>query len=369
MAKKKKSVKRVKRVNVNLPQELVEDILLRLPVKTLLCCRCVCKSWLSLIFDNNFATSHFQLASTHRRVFINRSARKSLPVDGDAWLQDDSAYASSNLDFISYQSYVGIMGSCRGFLFLHGDIDFYLWNPSTGAHKQIPASPITHDNDGYELLSGFAYDQSTDDYLIVSLFCKCDGAIKLMIFSLRANKWKPMEVASHLPDITTAVWDCVPKSGLSLNGSIHWIVYNEETFKNVIIAFDIKEIAMLEIPLPDDFISICSNFSIHYDLIEVGGLIGAWMHDLNTVKIYVMQEYGVHSSWTKIIQFSADPVLHKDLYIACLTKCGDIVGRNYKDRLVKFNDKGKKLETLRSNKYQWVVYTESLFSLPSSGRT
>ncbi|XP_058754989.1 F-box/kelch-repeat protein At3g06240-like [Vicia villosa] len=336
---KKKRVKRVKRVNANLPQELVEDILLRLPVKTLLCCRCVCKSWLSLISDNNFATSHFQLASTHRRVFISRYALKSLPLDGDALLHDESAYASSSLDFVSSpRCSVGIMGLCRGFLFLHG-IDFYLWNPSTGAHKHILASPIANVNDSYELLSGFAYDQSTDDYLIVSLFCKCDGAIKLMIFSLRANKWKPMEVASHLPDITTAVWDSDPKSGLSLNGSIHWILYNKETFKNVIIAFDIKEMAMLEIPLPDDFISISNNLHIRYNLLEVGGLIGAWMNDQKTVKIYVMQEYGVHSSWTKIIQFSVDLFLHSSLYILCLTKCGDIVGRDYEVELVKFNDK------------------------------
>ncbi|XP_058756442.1 F-box/kelch-repeat protein At3g23880-like [Vicia villosa] len=343
---KKKRVKRVKRVNANLPQELVEDILLRLPVKTLLCCRCVCKSWLSLISDNNFATSHFQLASTHRRVFISRYALKSLPVDGDALLHDESAYASSSLDFVSSpRCSVRIMGLCRGFLFLHG-IDFYLWNPSTGAHKHILASPIANVNDSYELLSGFAYDQSTDDYLIVSLFRKYDRAIKLMIFSLRANKWKPMEVASRFPDITTAVWDSDPKSGLSLNGNGNV----GDTSAN-------------------DFISISNNLHIRYNLLEVGGLIGAWMNDQKTVKIYVMQEYGVHSSWTKIIQFSVDLFLHSSLYILCLTKCGDIVGRDYEVELVKFNDKGKKLETLVSDRYLWVLYTESLFSLPSSGQT
>ncbi|XP_058742012.1 F-box/kelch-repeat protein At3g06240-like [Vicia villosa] len=351
-----------KRVN-----SVIMEILLRLPVKALSRFRCVCKSWLSLISNNNFATIHFEHAATHRRLFIKPYALQPLSIDVDSWLHDaSSAYASLTLDFFRPKRPLEIRGSCRGFLFLHDGTYIYLLNPSTGLIKQIPDSPILL-KDGYELLSGFVYDQPTDDYLIVSLFCEDDPAIKLMIFSLRANKWKPMEVASHLPDITTAVWDCVPKSGLSSNGSIHWIVYNQETFKNVIIAFDIKEMAMLEIPLPDDFISICNNFSIHYDLLEVGGLIGAWMNDLNTVKIYVMQEYGVHSSWTKIIQFSVDPVLHNDLYIACLTKCGDIVGTNSASGLVKFNDKGQLLKFMFSDISELVGHTESLFSLPGTG--
>lgn len=82
-----------------------------------------------------------------------------------------------------------------------------------------------------------------------------------------------------------------------------------------------------------------------------------------------MQEYGVHSSWTKIIQFSVDPVLHSSLDILCLTKCGDIVGTNDEDELVKFNDKGQQLESLLSDISDLAVYTESLFSLLDTAQT
>ncbi|XP_058741984.1 F-box/kelch-repeat protein At3g06240-like [Vicia villosa] len=283
--------------SVFLPFELIIEILLRLPVKPLLRFRCVCKSWLSLISSNTFATSHFEHAATHRRFFITRSALQPLSIDLDSSFHD--------------------------------------------------ASP-------------------TDDYLIVSGWGEYDPVprpIKLMIFSLRANKWKPIEVASHLPYMATSVSENTPKCGLFLNGSIHWMVHNYEKSKNVIIAFDLKEMTISEIALPDDFIlSYSNNFSIYYDLLEVGGLINAWVKDLNTVKIWVMQKYGVHSSWTKIIQFSIDPDLHNSLEIICLTKCGDIVGINDVVGLVKLNDKGH-------DGYALVVYTESLFSLPSSGQT
>ncbi|XP_058742015.1 F-box/kelch-repeat protein At3g06240-like [Vicia villosa] len=359
---------------VFLPFELIIEILLRLPVKPLLRFRCVSKSWLSLISSNTFATSHFEHAASHRRLLTKRSALQPLSIDLDSSLQDASASASLNLDFIRSQRCVEVRGCCRGFLCFYNGTHIYLLNPSTGLIKQIPDSPIIL-NHHYELLCGFAYYQPTDDYLIVSGFGEDDDApvtspTKLMIFSLRANKWKPIEVASHLPYRETSVSENTPKCGLFLNGSIHWMVHNYETSKNVIIAFDLKEMTISKIALPDDFIfSYSNNHSIYYDLLEVRGLISAFVKDLNTVKIWVMQKYGVHSSWTKIIQFSLDPVLHKELYIACLTKCGDIVGINDVVGLVKLNDKGQLLESLLFDGYALVVYTESLFSLPSTGQT
>jgi hypothetical protein len=50
-----------------LPHELIIQILLRLPVKSLLRFKCVCKLWLTLISDAHFANSHFQITATHTR--------------------------------------------------------------------------------------------------------------------------------------------------------------------------------------------------------------------------------------------------------------------------------------------------------------
>jgi hypothetical protein len=57
-----------------------------------------------------------------------------------------------------------IKGSCRGIIVLRISSGFHLWNPSTGVHKQIPLSP----NDANYNFFGFGYDQSTDDYLVIS---------------------------------------------------------------------------------------------------------------------------------------------------------------------------------------------------------
>jgi len=155
---------------------------------------------------------------------------------------------------------------------------------------------------------------------------------------LKANKWKQVEIVSHLRYRNTAGSTGLPNVGSFLNGFIHWLVYNCQTKRNVIIAFNLKEMTMSEIALPDDF------SSGSYDLlISAGGRISVWKVKESTIKISVMQEYAVHSSWTKILDFSS---LHALYFFSpvCYTNCGDIVGPNANAGLVKFNDKGQLLE-------------------------
>lgn len=368
---------------VHLPLELITEILLRLPVKTVLRCKCVCKSWLSLISHPDFGTSHCQLAAsppTNRLVFLDNffDVPKILSIDFDASLNHHSSYSSLlTLHFLHLRSCCEIVSSCRGFLLLTCDKDFYIWNPSTGVLKYTPVSvsPTTMASNDHtlRLLYGFGYDPSTDDYLVVLGSFKhtihpADSSIDLAIFSFRANQWKQILRASHFPYriIDTCVY---PGVGLLLNHVIHWLVCNYETLRYVIIAFDLKEMTISEIALPDESIFTIRNISsIECDLLELGGLISAYNVKYYTIQIWVLQEYKVHSSWTKTLHFSFYPApVFSPL---CFTNCGDIVGTVRGGGLVKFNDKGELLErhsygNCCFQRSQMVVYTESLLSLPS----
>jgi len=44
----------------NLPSHLTANILLKLPIKPLLICKCVCKIWKTMISEPHFAKSHFE---------------------------------------------------------------------------------------------------------------------------------------------------------------------------------------------------------------------------------------------------------------------------------------------------------------------
>ncbi|KAM7497770.1 hypothetical protein LguiA_022184 [Lonicera macranthoides] len=52
------------RTITDLPEPIVMDILSRLPVKTIVKCRCICKTWLHLLLDPHFANIHFSRAPT-----------------------------------------------------------------------------------------------------------------------------------------------------------------------------------------------------------------------------------------------------------------------------------------------------------------
>jgi len=163
-----------------LPHELIVQILLRLPVKSLIRLKCVCKPWLSLISnDPHFANSHFQItASTHTRkiMFISPSLSDTLSFNFEVSIQNNTVIERPNPNFINPLSdgLIEIVRSCRCFIFLYHNSSFHLWNPSTRVHKQIPLSPIEFNEDDvdafeYCYLYGFGYDQLRDDYLVVSV--------------------------------------------------------------------------------------------------------------------------------------------------------------------------------------------------------
>jgi len=362
-----------------MPLELIVQILSRLAVKSLLRFKCVCKSWLSLIsHDPHFANSHFQItASTHTRkiMFITSSLSDTLSFDFEVSIRNNTVIERPNPNFITPLSdgLIEIVSSCRGFIFLHHNSSFYLWNPSTRVHKQIPLSPIELNVDvvdAYDCfyLYGFGYDQLRDDYLVVSVsfdptLVHCYS--RLEFFSLRDNTWKVLE-GTRFPYMND-YGD--PRVGSLFNGAIHWLAYHHDLVKNVILAFDLTERKLLEMPFLDG-----SGHEIqNCELWVFGEFLSLWAMDYGnrSVEIWVMEEYKVLSSWTKALVLPIDGTPSRYISPICSTKSGDIVARNGENELLKYNDEGQLLEhesywfDQLETGFQVTMYTESLLSLPS----
>jgi F-box interacting protein len=355
-----------------LPDELIHQILLRLPVKSLLRFKCVCKSWFSLISDPHFANSHFQItAPTHTRrlLFISESNPITRSINFDASLHDDDSIISLShnfyrlpLKYSSEEQIHVIKGSCRGIVVLRSSLGFHLWNPSTGIHKKIPLSP----NDNYANLFGFGYDQSTDDYLVISIskatYCH---PLYLYFFSLRANTWKQIETEYRYYNPPEPQGDGV---GLLFNGAIHWFGFRKDNDleETVIVVFDLTERKLSYIHFPHDFDPAGNDRGLWV----FGEFLSIWSvdDDYDTVDIWVMKEYKLHSSWTKTIVL---PIVedHECCVPLCSTKSGDIVRTNsIRTRLDKYDDKGQLLEYRPYcdlpdwDPYQKALYVESLIS-------
>ncbi|GFQ01644.1 F-box/kelch-repeat protein at3g06240 [Phtheirospermum japonicum] len=89
---------------------------------------------------------------------------------------------------------VWIAGSCNGLICVAIDeSDMFLWNPTTRTSKKLPLFAVTL-RQGFYYIWRFGYDESSDDYKVVSIFCVFgnEGLYEsvVKIYSLRADSWK-----------------------------------------------------------------------------------------------------------------------------------------------------------------------------------
>ncbi|KAK6914166.1 F-box domain [Dillenia turbinata] len=234
-----------------LPDDVLIDIFLRLPTKSLIKLRYVCKSWRSFLSNSNFVrlqlTQSIQKSNPYR-VFLNfkysyyKSSSyhqkyprwlKSLdyeqsyalcsglkPVDAVAQVGDDF-----NLPVSETSRRFDLLGSCDGLLLIQIQSDelLCLWNPSTGDFRKIPKSgaKLSNPDDGEECLAvGLGYDSSIDDYKVVRVSKSRYGSDrKFEVFNLSGNAWRVIEEKSN----------CFfgygrNPIGVYYNGGLYWLV-------------------------------------------------------------------------------------------------------------------------------------------------
>ncbi|GAB2242460.1 hypothetical protein Droror1_Dr00019235 [Drosera rotundifolia] len=138
--------------SVHLPSELLFfDILVRLPVKSLLRFRCVCKTWHDIIERLDFETMHLNVYHNNR----NRSRLLGM-----------------------YHNGIEVIGKWGGPLLL--------WNPSIRKHMMIP--PPSHDHpDEFKVRhakNGLGYDSIDNYYKVLVMMRRGDLGYPTMVYSL-----------------------------------------------------------------------------------------------------------------------------------------------------------------------------------------
>ncbi|KAI4334810.1 hypothetical protein L6164_013518 [Bauhinia variegata] len=275
-----------------LPSELITEILIRLPVKSLCRFRCVCKRWRSLISDPHFVKLHLDRAERKRLILGSYSLHS---VDCEPPLDD--RVVAEQLDFPLKENlnlndnYVEIFGSSNGLLcIMPKPKRFFVFNPTTGESREIPflsVAPPSDTNVNQSNLFGFGYAPSVDDYKFVRVSYGCITNV----FSLRTNLWKTVQEKFDY-DLSGSL-----SLGTYLHGSVHWVARINEG-PVVIVAFDLSEEKFKELPLP----AAIPNF----DLFNVGVLRGCLclLHSSGLSihhEFWLMNEYGMKDSWRQIL--------------------------------------------------------------------
>ncbi|GAB2254487.1 hypothetical protein Droror1_Dr00022296 [Drosera rotundifolia] len=193
-----------------LPHEIIENILHRLPVKSLCRFKCVSKSWLNLISDSAFVKLHLDRAkkessigcSDHLMLGIiarvdKRSSFRSMPVN-------NLRSIPCTHDKISLPGVLcwNVVGSCDGLVCLiNYNNAIILCNPSTGA-QLILEPPSVY----FQLVSsyGFGCDRTCHDYKVIRVVEDCTAwdtirsVAVVQMYSLKDKTWRTKVL--ELPD-------------------------------------------------------------------------------------------------------------------------------------------------------------------------
>ncbi|KAL0443030.1 UNVERIFIED_CONTAM: F-box protein CPR1 [Sesamum latifolium] len=281
----------------NLPQEIVTDILSRLPVKSLLRLRCVSKPWRSLIDSKDFVKLHLHQSTktnSNRFLLVEDTLLDIFAVDLDSFERLDLGDPPLN-DY-------GMANTCNGLVLAVSDRPV-LWNPSTRKLKELPPTPLESPGDVkvyVNELYGFGYDSKSDDYKVVKVTEVGDGQdgeylySETKIYSLKSNSWKRVEDYPHILPSGKRVW------GVYLNDALHTVVKHCHHCESI-MAFDLGTAEHHELPRPD-----LTGENIGVASVEVmGGYLTVLVpRKMNRSEIWVMKEYGVKESWTKLLCFA-----------------------------------------------------------------
>lgn len=231
-----------------LEEELVLEILLRLPAESVIQSKLVCKRWYTLIKDSAFATRHFHYSTT-----IVPSSTTTLLLTGPGALakayvictltnQDVGHHGGDVMNYVVEEEskpphYLFVTSHCNG-IFMVSLVPFVgtiLWNPTIKEVKLLP-SPRYYPVHG----EGFGYDSKANEYKVVSIpsYCSC----KAEIYTMSSNCWREIEMPIDIGHKTPEHVYC--------KGVCYWLTLNVQD-KITLLWFDMSDekFGTIELPL------------------------------------------------------------------------------------------------------------------------
>ncbi|XP_015938921.1 F-box/kelch-repeat protein At3g23880 [Arachis duranensis] len=301
--------------------ELIEEILLRIPARSLVRLRDrICSSWRTLISSSQFAKQHLRRSTTvdptltHPLIayFSIGYAYPTIGVFSVPSPVENPPHEPTKVVPYKGRRPRSIIDSCNGLLCLynverddeglhHGAI---LWNPCIGSTSQ----PV--EIGGPFSVSGFGYDHVNDKYKLFGRVYKKSGEYVSRIITFGPNiTWRTIEDFSCSMPSPHGTFSLVSSVGIFVNGTgtLNWIFH--DCFRYVVVrSLDLVKETYNQFPLPDrDLDDDC--FMSPLLCILRGCLAACYENKRTHWTVWLMKEYGVPQSWTKLVVIPHHPLL------------------------------------------------------------
>ncbi|PIA64878.1 hypothetical protein AQUCO_00100389v1 [Aquilegia coerulea] len=393
-----------------LPEEIIADILSRVPTKSVMRFRCVCKPWCRLTSESTFIETHFNrsiekqgyekcenlnLFLASKPDFIMKNVKSTTTYTdgredsfGDGTLnltrthmysvvEDEAVEIENPLEPCFHETLV--LGSCNGLICLYTWNRLCLLNPATREYKKFN---FIGGFDSKNIIYGFGYSSVDDVYKVIYIVPKYDtdedyNYSEFNIFPV-SETTPPMSGHVGLKFLNKK------ESGILLNETLHWAVMDNYNDYARVFSFCLRDNVGKEVPRPNN-VKKKAKISI--------GVLGGQLcllskFSTSDTEIWVMKNYGESNSWTKLFEIEgyfipsipiSRPYSHygitdkyllnmKPLYFA---KNGEVLITNGRD-LVLYNPLWKGARNLeihgitdQTNTGKVVTYIASLVTLKS----
>lgn len=371
--------------NMDIPILVIMEILLRLPIKSLVRVRYVCKTWYNIISDPYFTRMHLARAPTASLVIQTLLSynpgcySKFYMLEHAEWdTRGHSLFAPLKKlpqKFYLLGQNMILLTSCNGLLCLsavrHKKEVTCVCNIATGEYMTLPGAK-TKDDRFWQTIRGFGYSPKTNQYKLIAELALDKGfrrpdfnpAPRVEVYTLGADSWRI---------IGDAPYSFVgPYFGTFLNGALHCLIQPidiTDSTSTFICRFDIEKEEFQPFPGPP-IQDLGPNWEIeHIHLGASGGFLYLCENypTSSSVDIWVMKDYGNKQSWMKEFVISNTSWKRGPVYFLNYGMGDNIYALRNFNQLCTYNAKSKCFREVQVcgiyPEFHAIPYTPSLVSL------
>ncbi|XP_045086225.1 putative F-box protein At2g02030 [Aegilops tauschii subsp. strangulata] len=219
-----------------LPEEMITEVLVRLPVKAILRSRAVCRRWAALVSSEEFcaakeAAGAGSATEPVKLLFLSRTARfDSTEVRSS---DDDGGMPLLTLNGMRRDEARMTSTPCRGLTLLHDPYSgFYVLNAATRAVTMLPPC---EDKILHSTTAGLGFDAKTKESKVVRLFIG-DGVTpweaftraRCEVHTLGGDRWRTISVEGVPCKFAGAALFgavCDKLAPVFADGFLHWLIH------------------------------------------------------------------------------------------------------------------------------------------------
>ncbi|XP_021891448.1 F-box protein At5g07610-like, partial [Carica papaya] len=216
-------------------EDLLEEILLRVPARQLIQLKLVSKKWLAFISGPEFCRRHSRRNAFPKASGVSMRRRRTEIVFISLTGKTHTS-TSHSLDFVNYPPGLRILQSCNGLLlcsslFIVGSTcDYYVCNPTTGRFSMLP--PLLTAESDTVLGANLAFDPRKSPHYAVVCVRRSSSLVyryEIEIYSSEIGNWSVCESPCVAP------YYMFFDDAFFWNGALHWISLLGES-----IRFDVE---------------------------------------------------------------------------------------------------------------------------------